>query len=94
MHDHCLAIVRSLGLEMLDQMLPVDDEIGTFLRAHWVQTQLPADTNFQPGLPTVSRSVTSLEKIVSIPPLKKKKKERTFSVRCCLESRTANCHPH
>ena len=25
MHDHCLAIVHSLGLEMLDQMLPVDD---------------------------------------------------------------------
>ena len=25
MLDHCLAIVRSLGLEMLDQMLLVDD---------------------------------------------------------------------
>ena len=45
----------------------------TFLRDHWVHTQLPADIDFHP---TVSRSVISL-KIVNIPP-PKKKRERTF----------------
>ena len=79
MHDHCLAIVHSLGLEMmLDQMLPVDDQVATLLRTHWVQTQLSAHTNFRPGLPTVSRSVMSLVVCQHTPP-QKKRKERTFS---------------
>ena len=41
MQNHCMEIVHSLGLQLLDTMLPVDDWRTTQgFRTHWVKAQL------------------------------------------------------